>query len=238
VVLRIVRAGVALALLGSGALMYAASWQRWAGICPFGRDPDTQPCNSRMDHLYDFLPPAEPWADVGTAPELAGASLLVLAVAIALLPWALVARPWSPITRAGTVAALVVCTVALVDVAVAALRSGLDDTVVDPVSGNASTMVWLLALPLVLGWLAVRASGWSAVAMAFLVLGSPLVAAFSYAIGPYDANPWYEAVMGVFTAGAGACLLVVAGRRSPGAARGMPAQAPRAELHRSESPAE
>ena len=67
-------------LLGaSGALMYAASWQRWAGACPWG-DSDGKLCTLRQDHLYDFLPPSARWSP-WAAGQLAGCSLLVLAVA-------------------------------------------------------------------------------------------------------------------------------------------------------------
>jgi hypothetical protein len=58
---------------------------------------------------------------------------------------------------------------------------------------------------------AVAARGWAATAAAVsLFLASPLVAAFTYAIGPYDARPWWEAISGVLTATAGLCLLVCA----------------------------
>lgn len=126
--LRISRVCVALALMVSGGLMYAASRQRWSGACPWGSDPDTRACDLRMDHLYDFLPPAEPWEPAGMSPELAGASLLVFAVALVALPWALASR-----AGAGTVLALSVCVLVVIDVAVAVLRSGLADTVVRPV---------------------------------------------------------------------------------------------------------
>ena len=35
-----------------------------------------------------------------------------------------------------------------------------------------------------------------------------MVAAFSYAIGPYDARPWWEGISGAFTVVGSACLLV------------------------------
>ena len=84
--LRILRVWVATTLMASGGLLYAASWQRWAGACPWRGDQETQKCETRMDHLYDFLPPLEPWMPVGVAAQLAGASLLVLAVAVLALP--------------------------------------------------------------------------------------------------------------------------------------------------------
>jgi len=196
-------------LAASGGLMYAASWQRWSGACPWGNDPDTRGCDQLMDHLYDFLPPAEPWEPVGRAAELAGGSLLVLAVALLVLPWALAgSRP-----GLATVVPLSVCALAVTDVGAATLRSGLAGTVVHPVSGAVATWLWLLALPVIISWLGVVSRGWAAASAVLLVLSSPLVAAFSYAIGSFDANPWYEAVSGVFVAGAGACLLAGAVRR-------------------------
>ena len=35
------------------------------------------------------------------------------------------------------------------------------------------------------------------------------MAAFSYAVGPYDARPWWEAVSGLLLVGAGLCLVTV-----------------------------
>jgi hypothetical protein len=208
--LRILRVCVSLTLMASGALMYAASSQRWSDACPWGNDPYTRACDVRMDHLYDFLPPTEPWKPAGMAAELAGASVLVFAMALAALPWALTAcRPGR-----GVGAALLVCVLAAIDVGAAALRSGLADTAVSPLAGNVTIVLWLLALPVFYTSLALLSRGWAAAAAVLLVLGSPLVAAFSYAIGPFDARPWYEAISGVFVAGAGACLLVEAARRS------------------------
>ena len=90
-VLRVLRVGAGLLLVTSGALMYAASWQRWAGVCPWG-DDDGARCSVRQDHRYDFVAPSAPWEPVGEAAQLAGWSLLVLALAFALLPWALTGR--------------------------------------------------------------------------------------------------------------------------------------------------
>jgi hypothetical protein len=45
-----------------------------------------------------------------------------------------------------------------------------------------------------------------------LILASPLVAFFTYAIGPFDARPWWEAVSGLLTCAAGTCLLVAVTR--------------------------
>ena len=131
--LRVLRAGAAVLLAASGALMYAASWQRWAGACPWG-DVDSVPCSTRQNHLYDFVAPTAPWEPVGGAAQLAGWSLLVLALAYVLLPWA----PALTGRRPGVVsaAALVGAVLALGAVGVATLRSGLAGSVVHPISND------------------------------------------------------------------------------------------------------
>jgi len=202
--LTLVRIWTAAALVASGALLYAASWQRWAGPCPWGSS-DSFDCNIRQDHLYDFLPPADPWEPVGRAAELAGASLLVLALALPFLTTALTGRR----PGAVSVTALLVSTLAVVDMGVATLRSGLDGAVVGPVSDDLALWVWLLVPLGVYVELAVRCHGAARVTAILLVLGAPLVAAFSYALGPFDANPWWEATSGILTGAGGVCLLVV-----------------------------
>jgi peptidoglycan/LPS O-acetylase OafA/YrhL len=201
---------VATTLMASGGLLFAASWQRWAGACPWGGDRETEKCEARMDHLYDFLPPLEPWMPAGVAAQLAGASLLVLAVAVLLLPWALTGRK-PGLTSAGAVLAI-----ALIEfgIGLAALRSGLDGAVVSPVAPDITLLLWFVAPPVLFAHLAVLSRGWASRAAAvLLVLASPLIASFTYAIGPWDAQPWWEAVSGLLTCGAGACVLVAALRR-------------------------
>lgn len=200
--LRFLTAGVGMLLGASGALMYAASWQRWAGACRWG-DAESGLCLSRQDHLYDFLAPSAPWEPVGNAAQLAGWSLLVLALAFALLPWALTGR------RPGifSAIALVGAVLALCAVGVATLRSGLAGSVVHPITGSLALYVWLFVPPVLLVRFAVAARGWSLAAAVWLVLATPLVAAFSYAVGPYDAQPLWEGISGLLTVSAGLCLL-------------------------------
>jgi hypothetical protein len=207
--LRISRVWVATTLMASGGLLYAASWQRWAGACPWRGNQETQRCEARMDHLYDFLPPQEPWMPVGVAAQLAGASLLVLAIALLPVPWALTGRkPGLP-----SAVALLATVLIVIDVGLAALRSGLDGAVVSPVGSNVTVLLWVLVPPFLLAGVAAFSRGWaSGAAAALLILASPLVA-FTYAIGPWDAQPWWEAISGLLTCGAGACVLVEAIRR-------------------------
>ena len=199
------RVGAGVLLGASGALMYAASWQRWAAVCPWG-GVEAGPCLSRQDDRYDFVPPGDPWEPVGDAAQLAGSSLLVLALAFVLLPWALTGR------RPGVVSAAAVggAVLALAAVGYATLRSGLAGSAVHPAFHDLALFVGFLVPPVLLVRFAVAARGWTVAAAVCLVLATPLVAGFSYAIGPYDTQPWWEAISGLLTAAAGLCLLVAA----------------------------
>jgi peptidoglycan/LPS O-acetylase OafA/YrhL len=98
-------------------------------------------------------------------------------------------------------------------VGVANLRSGLTGSVVHPIADNViadglTGFAWFLVPPILLVRFAVAARGrWPLAAAVWLVLATPLVAAFSYAVGPYDTQPWWEAISGLLTAIAGLCLL-------------------------------
>lgn len=202
--LRMLRVWVAAVLGASGALMIAASRQRWA--CS-----GVEACERRQDHLFDFLPPAEPWEQAGSAALLGGVSLLVLAIALPLLPWALTGR------RPGLVSAigLLASEPALVAVAVATLRSGLSGAVVAPTLGAWSVAIWMVGPPVLLARFAVGARGWARASAVLLILATPLVAAVTYAIGEYDARPWWEATSGSITVAAALCLLVAAAWQAP-----------------------
>lgn len=201
-ILKVLRIGAGVLLGASGAMMCAASWQRWAGACAWG-ETDGPLCTSRQAHLYDFVTPTAPWEPVGDAAQLAGCSLLLLALAFALLPWALTGR------RPGAVSLLaVVCAVlALVAVGLATVRSGLVGSVVHPVADDPVRYVWIWVPPVLLVRFSIAARGWSRAAAIGLVLATPLVAALSYAVGSYDARPWWEAISGLLTVVAGLCLL-------------------------------
>lgn len=201
--LRVLRVVVGVLLGVSGALIYAASWQRWGGACPWVGGVDDALCALRQDHLYDFLPPTLPWEPVGAAAQLAGWSLLVLALALGPLPWALLRR------RPGAVStvALVCAVLATAAVGAAIVRSGLTGRVVEPLVAGPTLFVWAIVAPLLLVRFAVAARGWPLASAVTLILATPIVAGVSYAIGPFDARPWWEAVSGLLTATAGLCLL-------------------------------
>ncbi|MGN0063806.1 MAG: hypothetical protein ACI379_06155 [Nocardioides sp.] len=206
-------------LLGlSGSLMIAASAQRWAAPCPWGEPTSTPQCELRQDHRYDFLLPSDPWQPLGGAAQLAGWSLLVLAVAYLVLPWTLLRGGAG---RLATAAGIVLAA-ATTDVGAATLRSGLAGSPVDPVSGIAAVWIWALVAPAFLILLALpsalpdgtldtrRPRGLARAALVPLALATPIVAAFTYAVGSYDARPWWEAYNGALTATAGLCLLAAA----------------------------
>lgn len=211
--LRFLRAGVGLLLGFSGALMCTASAQRWAGACAWG-DNYSELCDLRQDHLYDFIAPEAPWEPIGTAAQLAGVSLLVLALAYVLLPWALNGR--RPEAIVGVVWAIGVA--ALVSVGVATLISGLTGIAVHPVGDGLALFAWYFVPAPLLIWFSLNAHGLTAAAGVALVLSSPFVAAAMYGIGPYDARPWSEAIRGTLTTTAGVLLLADAtllGTRRP-----------------------
>jgi hypothetical protein len=200
----------ALVLIASGALLHAASWQRWAGYCPWGSRVETRSCNERMDHLYDFLGVVDPWTPVGDAAVLAGFSMLVVALAYLLLPWALLGRPPIVVT-----VAVLACALAMADVGLATVQAGRVGGGVEPVMGTGAFIVWGWGSTVVLVRLAVLAHGWLRATAILLTLATPLVAFHTYAVGSFDANPWWEAYCGDLTAFAGLCLLVAAVRRPP-----------------------
>jgi len=194
----------------SGALLVAASWQRWAAACPWSADWESRACETVQDHLYDFLPPVEPWAPVGVAAQLAGASLLVLAAALLLLP----RRPAAWLPKPVLTVGVVISVLGVVDVGVATLRSGIQGVVVEPLASMLSFSVFMQLVPLVVAFLVPDSGRKSCLAAAvLLVLASPFVAAFTYGLGSFDARPWWEAVSGVLTVAAGLCLAVGAVRR-------------------------
>ena len=201
--LRALRAAVGVLLGVSGALLYAASWQRWAGACPWRGGGAL--CDIRQAHRYDFVLPGAGWEPVGDAAQLAGGSLLALAVAFALLPWGLTGR-WPGVVSA---VALVGAVLAQGAVGVATLRSGLSGSAVDPILGDLAVTVWFIVPPVLLVRFAFASRGWTVAAAVWLILATPLVATV-YALGPYDARPWWEAISGVLIMTAGLCLLVAA----------------------------
>ena len=193
----------------SGALMYAAAWERWWPACPRGAF-DSDRCVQLQDHLYDFAWPADPWVSVGDAAVLAGLSYLVLAVALAGLPTVMLGRRH----RLLNLVSVVVLSGGALVFGLVALLSGLSGQ--PELQGwwlSVAGVVWALGLPAMLITLGVVAAhddrpgyGWRWLAVFLLLGSSPLGLVFAGPIGAgyasYDTSPWTEAV--------GAFLLVVA----------------------------
>jgi hypothetical protein len=196
------RCAVSLLLAASGALSVLAARERWWPACRFGAF-DAGACLARQDSRYNYLAPSDPHTPVGRAADLAGSGLLVLALAVAVLPWLLVrARPLARILS-GLVLAL-----PLAVAAQATLR--LADTGTIPDSGVVAlvaALLWAVAWPAVLVALALRAGsrtrasrwGWVVLVVA-LTLTTPLPQML-FSLGllgyvSYDTSPWYEATSG------------------------------------------
>lgn len=200
------------ALLSSGLFMVAASTARWWPMCRPGLY-DTDACLIRQDHLYDFVLVDEPWAPVGSAAEFAGISMLLLALAMAVLPSVLSRRP-RPLTW--VIGAVLAVGYALVGIQ--ALVSGLSGEVVllpgPIVSGAIASIVIFWPACATVWWLIAVAgadwrprNGWGLALASTLMLASP--GALFILVGPavvnyvsHDTTPWTEAV--------GGCLLVLA----------------------------
>lgn len=204
---RVQRILVGLLLGASGVLMYAASWQRWSGACRWNQSGGPR-CSGRQDDMFEFLPVGAPWAPIGNAAQLAGWSVLVLALAFVFLPWALTGRRPGPFIVAVQLGAVLVQAA----VGVATLRSGLTGTIVEPIFGDTMIGLWYF-VPfgvLVAFALFCARSSTLVAAVLCLILATPIVAVLSYYHGPFDARPWYEAISAIFTVAAGVLLLIAA----------------------------
>lgn len=231
----------------SGALTIAASAQRWWPGCRLGQF-DSASCFPLQDNAYDLLP-AAPWIPVGIASELYGVALLVLAVAVLLMPLALMGRRPGP--AVGTAAVMVAA--CLGTFGFFSVLSGLAGRVVaapGPLEGIA-VFGWILGLPVFvlaasfsvgtapadepLRELTGRQVGGRLVLTACLAASNPLggllLAPLFLGYTSHDATPWSEAVAGVLLIIGAAALLLAAPRRvgrPPGPSRssGPPSPSP------------
>ena len=192
-----------LALAASGALTFAAAYERWWPACPHG-DLDASACVRLQSHEFDYLVPTTPWQPIGQDAEYAGLALLALALAALVLPFVL--RPATPPGpwRIFAVVLAVVPAGALAVLGVATLRAGLtgEPTSVPAVIGPA-VLVWAVAWPAALTAYAVLAPGRTgrprAVAVAVLLaLSTPvpvllLLGPIAAGYTSYDTVPWTEA---------------------------------------------
>jgi hypothetical protein len=211
---RAVQALTSVSLAGAAGLTFAAAWQRWWPACPRG-DFDNAVCTRLQSHEYDYLVPSPPWTPLGHAAELAGASLLALAVAALLLPAVL--EP--PVRRArrrvgwrvGAALLAVVPGAGLALLGLVTIRSGSSGHAVTiPVAVDLAIVVWALVWPFALMVFALAATAthlgpsWRAPLVAALIgLSTPAPTALLF--GPmfasytsYDTAPWTEAASAPF----------------------------------------
>ena len=183
-------------LIGAAFLAGAGAWLRWASVCPVGRDWETAACLTRQDHRFDALPVTAPWDADPSWSLLAGAGLVVFAIALLLLPWSLPARRWQRVTLSVAAAAV------LVEGAAAAL-SGLLGRVVEVPAHALVGYLYVLALPVaLLLMIPGPASGGPrrGLVLTALVLTTPLpqalfVSRLLVPYGSYDTAPWSDAAV-------------------------------------------
>jgi hypothetical protein len=195
---------VSLLLVGAAVLVAAASWLRWASVCPIGRDWGTAACQTRQDHRFDMLPVTPPWDADPTWSLLAGLGLVLLGMALLLLPRVLPARRWQR-------SALVVATIGLLVEGSAAALSGVLGRVVEVPVHALVVYLWVLALPVALLLMIpgpAVAGPRRGLVLAALVLATPLpqvlfVSRFLVPYTSYDTAPWSDATVVP-------CLLVAA----------------------------
>jgi len=203
---RIARLLSASLLLGAGALMFAGSWQRWAGYCSAPWDSHER-CYLRQYGELDFVMPVDGWIPIGSAAQLAGAALVLLALALVVVPTAMLGRRPGPFSLAATA----LCVPAVAVEGVATLLSGLAGEVVSLPLQSVAVWAWALLLPGLLVRLTLSAPGWATrVAGVSLLMALPVPGWLFYSMGPFDSAPWYEATCGLFLAVVGAGLVLAA----------------------------
>jgi len=209
-----VRVSVTSTLLAiSGVLTFAGSAQRWWPACRVGAF-DSGRCPELQDSAYDYVAPSSPESLIGTAAELHGTGMLLLAVAVLLLPGLLNGRqPSRTLTFAATVMSAAVAFAAL-----PTLISGLEGEVVSLPLMWLPWVLYLLGLPALL---IVSAAGaapapgrvWLArwaVVNCLVVASNPLIQFFVapaiFLYTSHDTTPWTEAIGGVLLIGASVFL--------------------------------
>ena len=208
-------------LLGAAVLHVLAAAERWWPACVPGAY-ERGPCLRVQDSRYDFSPPRVPWEPVGNAAVLQGAAWALLAMAVVLLPSALVglrSRWWR--------AAFAAVAVGLLIQASFTAASGFADHVVAvPGAALLLTVLWNFGWPILLIVLLVRTGSdrevpgrrLSLLALGSLLIATPLLQVFLAPVLTgylsYDRSPWTEAAPAPFLALAG--LLVPFLRRRTG----------------------
>ena len=186
--------------------------QRWVTA----RDAWTREDRSIEDHLFDYTSPADPWEPVGTAAEVNGIGLLLIAAGIIALTRAVAPRGRSLLRLTSGAVASVFVLNGLHGIASGALG------VPTPLQFPLLQMMLGLVPVIGLGALAAKAFRRSpAVALACAcLLGSttPGLLVATFVVAPavvgyqsFDTTPWTEAVIAVSTGLAGCAMLAAAG---------------------------
>lgn len=201
-------------LAAAGALMVAASAQRWWPACRLGSF-DSGACPGLQDDAYDFVLPLDPSVAVGAATQLQGVALLFLAGAALLLPAALTGRPVAWALRLAAVSV----SIGIAVIGVVTWHAGRTGEVVALPGTTLAGALWVLGLPCLALAAAAAAeparrsrdvARWAVAGS--LVAGSPVVTTLFLApmllgYSSYDTTPWTEAVSGAFLVAAALCLL-------------------------------
>lgn len=208
-----VLAGFMFVLAGWMSIM--AARLRWGPVCSAGFD--NEPCVLIQDHRYDYTLPTEPWDPIPGASELAGASEILVGLALALVCAAVRAAVWARLLQAVLVLSVLL-------VGVATLLSGRAGVPVEPATSVATWVapLWMVAVPMALMVMVTQfspgpvterlmpASAW-ALGAGLLVLATPLpeYLVLSVVLGytSHDTIPWTGAASGVMVVLAGVVLL-------------------------------
>lgn len=198
--------------LGTAAVQLTASLQRWVYL----RAEWIRTDSLIEDHRFDYSYPADPWENVGSAAQLFGAGLILLALGMLAL-----ARASQRADGRSTQVAAVVVAVAFGITGMHAVVSGLAGVPSPaqylPVQLILSILQILGLLYLCLRWLTVS---WAATLACVFLLGSTLPGylAATFVIAPaiagyqsYDTTPWTETIVAATTALAGIWLLIAVG---------------------------
>jgi hypothetical protein len=205
----------------SGVLQIVASVERWvvaradlpAGDVTF------------EDHLYDYFWPADPWVPIGTAAQVVGLALLLVAAAVGVLALSL--------RRTGTAWALIAVGGVAVPIAVTGMHALASGAIGAPTflqHGAVQAIAWAVPflglLALAVRWIA-RAPFLALAAVLLLGVTLPGYLVATFAIAPrlvgyqsHDTTPWSETVVAVCTLLAGVSLAAAAARNEPARASG------------------
>ena len=203
-------------LVVAGALYVLGAWERWGDVCSFGPD-DSSACVLRGDGRFDPVLP-DTWVQVGSASQLIGLAMLLIAVALALTPVALGRR-----TTGFTAAVLAMAVLIQGSAGALTLVSGVRGEGVD-FPQTAMFFSYALLLPILIGLALLipdgddRRAGLRGGLVGWMLIGTTpmLQLIVAPAIGgvAVDSSPWHEVMVAPFLVVAAAALLAGLDRQS------------------------